>query len=84
MKEYYRTDLGVLYCGDCFDIIKNIEAGVVNLVITDPPYNIGDSSKLTKIGNKIVSNKEAWGFYEPMDSEKWKKDLEGMRRELNF
>lgn len=35
--EYYRTDLGVLYCGDCLEILPLIE-GEIDLVLTDPPY----------------------------------------------
>lgn len=30
-----------LYCGDCFDLMKNIEDASVDLVLADPPYNIG-------------------------------------------
>jgi len=35
--EYHRTDLGVLYCGDCLEIMPLIEEKV-DLVLTDPPY----------------------------------------------
>lgn len=34
--EYYRTDLGVLYHGDCLEIMPHLEP--VDLVLTDPPY----------------------------------------------
>lgn len=34
--EYYRTDLGVLYCADCLTILPHLEP--VDLVLTDPPY----------------------------------------------
>jgi site-specific DNA-methyltransferase (adenine-specific) len=34
--EYFRTDLGVLYCGDCLEILPLIDK--VDLVLTDPPY----------------------------------------------
>lgn len=27
-----------LYCGDCLDIMKDIENGYIDLIITDPPY----------------------------------------------
>lgn len=37
--EYYRTDLGVLYCADCLEILPHLEP--VDLVLTDPPYNVG-------------------------------------------
>ena len=36
--EYYRTDLGVLYCGDCLEILPLIDK--VDLALTDPPYNV--------------------------------------------
>jgi DNA modification methylase len=35
--EYYRTDNGVLYCGDCLEILPLIDEKV-DLVITSPPY----------------------------------------------
>jgi len=40
--EYYRTDLGVLYCGDCLEIMPHLEP--VDLVITSPEYNINNTS----------------------------------------
>jgi len=38
MKPYYETDLGVLYHGDCLEIMPHLEP--VDLVLTDPPYGI--------------------------------------------
>lgn len=38
-KPYYETELGKLYCGDCFEIMPQL--GPVDLVLTDPPYNCG-------------------------------------------
>jgi len=38
--EYYRTKLGVLYCGDCLDIISTIEPNSIDFVFADPPYGI--------------------------------------------
>ena len=40
MKEYYKTELGKLYQGDCLEVMdKLIEQGVkVDAIITDPPY----------------------------------------------
>lgn len=38
--EYYRTNLGVLYCGDCLEILPLIPDNSVDLVLTDPPYGI--------------------------------------------
>ena len=53
---------------DCIEAIKLIEDETVDLIITDPPYNIGQDNKRTKVGNVIMTNKEAWGEwddYEP-------------------
>ena len=30
-----------LYCGDCLEVMKNIPDNSINLVLIDPPYNIG-------------------------------------------
>jgi len=38
--EYYRTELGVLYKGDCLTILPLIK-DKVDLVLTDPPFNCG-------------------------------------------
>jgi site-specific DNA-methyltransferase (adenine-specific) len=39
MKPYFETDLGVLYHGDCLEIMPQLEP--VDLVLTDPPYGVG-------------------------------------------
>lgn len=36
--EYYRTDLGVLYNGECLEVLKYMPDNSVNCVITSPPY----------------------------------------------
>lgn len=50
-----------IYNMDCIEGLKLIQDKTIDTVITDPPYNIADNSKLTKKGNKIINNKEAWG-----------------------
>ena len=37
-KCYYYTDNGVLLCGDCLEILPELEP--VDLVLTDPPYGL--------------------------------------------
>ncbi len=55
------TDLGILYQGDTLNILKLLPDNSIDTIITDPHYNIADDVKLTKVGNKIVSNQKAWG-----------------------
>ena len=60
-NRYFETDNGILYCGDCLNILPNIPKQTVDLILTDPPYNIAENGKLTKSGNAIKTTNEAWG-----------------------
>ena len=51
--EYYRTDLGVLYCGDCLEILPLIPDNSVDLMLTDPPYGIDYLSPRTDSHDKL-------------------------------
>jgi DNA modification methylase len=39
IEPYHREEAGVIYCGDCRDILPLMPK--VDLVLTDPPYGIG-------------------------------------------
>lgn len=34
-----------LYNRNCIDAMKDVEAGTVDLIVTDPPYNLGNFMK---------------------------------------
>jgi len=36
----YQTDLGIAYVGDCLEVLPNIPARSVDLVVTSPPYGL--------------------------------------------
>lgn len=57
--EYYRDELGVLYCGDCLEVLKRLPSNCVSSVVTDPPYGIGFMSKNWD-SMRIVCNIELW------------------------
>ena len=38
MKTYYQSDRATIYCGDCADILPQLQ---FDAIITDPPYGIG-------------------------------------------
>lgn len=76
--KYFKTNKGILILGDSFEIIKEFPNNYIDLIVTDPPYNIGDLSKLCKKGDTIISNKEMWGHFEPTNDEKWYNDLQNM------
>lgn len=37
--RYFETENGILYCGDCIEILKKFPSNSIDLVVTDPPYN---------------------------------------------
>jgi len=37
-EEYFRTDNGVLYCGNAIEVLKTIDKNSIDAVITSPPY----------------------------------------------
>lgn len=37
----WRDMIGKVTCGDCLELMKGMEDGCVDLVVTDPPYNVG-------------------------------------------
>lgn len=41
MKEYFKTNNGILYNGDCREIISVFDNNIIDLVVTSPPYNVG-------------------------------------------
>lgn len=43
LKPYYQDDLATIYHGDCAEIAPSL--GRFDLLLTDPPYGIGESSK---------------------------------------
>ena len=52
--EYFRTDLGVLYKGSSLDIIPLLEKEAVDLILTDPPYELKWKDKIDLKGRKAM------------------------------
>lgn len=40
VKPYFERDGIVIYHGDCRDVLPTLEAGSIDLVLTDPPYGV--------------------------------------------
>ena len=60
MKPYYDTPLGKLYHGDCLEIMPQLEP--VDLVLTDPPYNINFHPPRMKTDPILNDNMESNKF----------------------
>lgn len=67
----HEMEINKIHNRDCFEFMKTLPDECIDLVVTDPPYNIGDSNKRTKVGDKIMSNMEAWGDWDNYDKEEF-------------
>ena len=54
MTPYHQTDFGTLYHGNCLDILPTLADKSVDLVLTDPPYGIGESNKKNLSRGKLA------------------------------
>jgi len=62
MKPYYEDGAVTIYHGDCREILSSI--GKVDLVLTDPPYGIGESSRrCASRGSKKIPATD-YGFFD--------------------
>lgn len=42
--EYPKDYINKIVCGDCIKVMKDIPDGVVNVIVTSPPYNLKNST----------------------------------------
>ncbi len=59
-NRYFETENGILYKGDCLEIMKEFPEESVDLVVTDPPYWINYKSFRTKRGNIENDDNLSW------------------------
>jgi len=60
IEPYFKTWLGKLYCDDALKILKEIPDESIDLILTDPPYNI------SKKGADIKRNGGKFGKAKPI------------------
>ena len=55
--EYFRTDKGVLYKGDCHKVMQHLQEKSIDLILFSPPYNMGGGKSLGSQPNSSVGNR---------------------------
>ncbi len=60
IQPYYQDDYATIYHGDCREILHALEK--VDLVLTDPPYGIGESSRKVASREKLAKPKDYGAF----------------------
>ena len=62
MKPYYEDESVTIYNGDCREILPTLDK--VDLVLTDPPYGIGEAAGKNKSRNQLAAatdyGNDAW------------------------
>jgi DNA modification methylase len=61
MGLYYSDDAVTIYHGDCREILPSLES--VDLVLTDPPYGIGEAAGKNK-SRAVLANVTEFGYAE--------------------
>lgn len=54
VKPLYDRDGITIYRGDCLEVLAELVAGGVDLILTDPPYNVSRSGKVGRIERRGV------------------------------
>lgn len=60
LKPYYQDDFCTIYNDNCLNILPELDK--VDLVLTDPPYGIGESNEKNGTRGKLASPKD-YGHY---------------------
>lgn len=74
----------ILYNIDCLEMIKNIRPSSIDLVLTDPPYNLGLFMK-NRATNLKAMRKNFFGAagWDNLNSEEWEKVMNSLFLELS-
>lgn len=56
MEKNMILETNKIYCADCLELMKEMEDNSVDLVLTDPPYGIGECG---------AKNHSRWGACDP-------------------
>ena len=70
-KPYYQDNHGVIYNADCLEIMPQIPDKSVDLVLTSPPYNMGNGKSLGYQPNSTVGQKFYGEYHDNMDDEEY-------------
>jgi site-specific DNA-methyltransferase (adenine-specific) len=91
-NRYFETENGILYHGDCIEIMKKLPNESINLIVTSPPYNKRYWASNKNVNNsfskngKVYARNTHYGDYddcrEPGDYEKWQTDCLNEMRNL--
>ncbi len=62
LKPYYQDEWVTIYHGDCIEVLSSLPEGSMDLIIADPPYNLG--KKYGEKSNDSRDPEEYWKWFE--------------------
>jgi len=73
-----------LYNGDCIEILKNVEESSVDLILTDPPYNLGNFMRDRQTNlKKMRSNFFGSAGWDDLEYDEWILHMEDFLKEAS-
>jgi len=57
IEPFDESEAGLLYCGDCLEVMQGIPDGAVDCVVSDPPYGIDYDTSGDKFKNGLAYQK---------------------------
>jgi len=87
IAPYYHSDRVTLYNADCIDVMRDMPDNSADLILTDPPYGIGESKEKNLSRGKLTTPTN-YGHYEwddkPMTNEQKDECLRVSRNQIFF
>ena len=59
-KVFYKSGNVVLYEGDCLEVLESLSERSVDMVFSDPPYNLSNDGITCQAGHMVSVNKGEW------------------------
>ena len=59
-KVFYKSDVAVLYQGDCLEVLASLSERSVDMIFADPPYNLSDGGITCHAGRMVSVDKGEW------------------------
>ena len=89
-KKELQFGSPLLECGDCFDLLKNIPNDYVDLIVTDPPYDIkttgggGTVNKIKKLNKSLEDLKRNVDITGGYDIERFNTEFIRVMKDINI
>lgn len=70
-SPYFKSSSFILYHGDCLNILEQLPANSIDMIFSDPPYNLSNGGFSLHAGKRVSVNKGSWdrsrGFKDDYD-----------------